>query len=58
MYSRKLCLSRALCFERKMKGKMKLNSEHVFGLATLEVNAIWRMPFFLILPKYNSIRIQ
>ena len=25
---------------------MKLNSEHSFELATLEINAIWRMGYF------------
>ena len=25
---------------------MKLNSEHLFELATLEVNAIWKMEYF------------
>ena len=25
---------------------MKLNSEHLFELATLEVNVIWRMEYF------------
>ena len=25
---------------------MKLNSEHLFKLATLEINALWRMQYF------------
>ena len=33
---------RALCFETKMNGEIKLNSEHLLELATLETNAIWR----------------
>ena len=35
---------------------MKLNSEYLFELATLEINAIWRMQyFFQIQSKYNSM---
>ena len=30
-----------------MKSEMKLYSEHLFELAALEINAIWRMQFFL-----------
>ena len=26
---------------------MKLNSEHLFELATLEINAVWRVQYFL-----------
>ena len=29
-----------------MKSEMKLNSEHLFVLATLEINVIWRMQYF------------
>ena len=34
-----------LCFERKMTSEMKLNSEHLFEVATFEINAIWRMQY-------------
>ena len=33
---------RVLCFESKMEREIKLNSEHMFKLAILEVNEIWR----------------
>ena len=52
-YSRKFCILREFCFERKMKSEMKLNSEHLFELATPEINTIWRIHIFLILPKYK-----
>ena len=35
-----------MCFERKMKSETKLNSEHLFELATPEINAIQRMQYF------------
>ena len=35
-----------LCFERKMKSEINFNSDHLFQLATLEINAIWRMQHF------------
>ena len=35
-----------------------MNSEHLFELATPEINVIWRMQYFVILPKYNSMQIQ
>ena len=35
-----------ICFERKLKSEMKLNSEHLFELDTIEINAIWRMQYF------------
>ena len=35
-----------LCFQRKMKSEMKLNSEHLLELATRKLNAIWRMQYF------------
>ena len=38
---------------------MTLNFGHMFEFDTLEINEIWKMQLFpLILPKYNSIRIQ
>ena len=30
-----------------MEKEMELNSEYLFELATLEINAIWRMQYFL-----------
>ena len=44
-----------------MKSEITLNSEHLFELATPEINAMWRMQYFLIfliLSKYNSMQIQ
>ena len=35
------------CFERKKKSEMKLDSENLFELATLEINATWRMQYFV-----------
>ena len=29
-----------MCFERKMKSEFKLNSEHLFEFATIEINAL------------------
>ena len=29
-----------------MKSQIKLNSEHFFEFATLEINSIWRMQYF------------
>ena len=29
-----------------MKSELKLNSEHLFQLAALEINEIWRMQYF------------
>ena len=31
-----------------MKTELKLNSEHLFGLAILEINAIWIMQYFFL----------
>ena len=36
----------ALPLERKMKSEMKSNSEHLFELAALVINSIWRIQFF------------
>ena len=41
-------------FKRKMKSESKLNSKHLFELASLEINALWIMQNFLILPNYIS----
>ena len=38
--------SRKFCSERKLESEMKWNFEHLFELATLEINAIWRMQYF------------
>ena len=32
--------------KKKTKSEMKLNSEHLLELATLEINAIWRIQDF------------
>ena len=32
----------------KVKTELKLNSEHLFDLATLEINAIWIMQYFFL----------
>ena len=37
-----------------MQSKMKLNSEHLFDLATVEINEMPRMQFFSL----NSVQIQ
>ena len=29
-----------------MKSEIKLNYKHLFTLATPEINAVWRMPYF------------
>ena len=34
-------------FKEKTNSKIKLNSEHFFLLVTLEINANWRMNYFL-----------
>ena len=31
-----------------MKTELKLNSEHLFGLATLEINAVWIKQYFFL----------
>ena len=31
-----------------MKSELKLNSEHLFELATPKINAIWRMQYFFL----------
>ena len=35
-----------LCFERKIESEMKLNSEHLFELATREINVTWKKQYF------------
>ena len=35
-----------MCFGRKMKSEIKLNSKHLIKLAALETNTTWRMKFF------------
>ena len=30
-----------------MKSEVKLNSEHLFELVTIELNAIWKMEYFV-----------
>ena len=34
---------KSLVFGNKMKNEMKLNSEYLFELASLEINAKWRI---------------
>ena len=43
---KKILFKKSLDFLKKTKSKMKLNSEHLFELAALEMNAIWRMQYF------------
>ena len=40
-FIRTFCLEGVLCFERKTNSEVKLDSEHLFELATLEINAIF-----------------
>ena len=46
-----------------MKSRMKLNSEHLFEHATLEINAMWKIQYFFgyclntTLCEFNSFNI-
>ena len=44
-----------LVFERKLKIEMKLNSEHLFKLATLQTNSIWKTEHFFNIGTANTI---
>ena len=53
-YSRIFSLERALCFERKMKSEIRLNSENLFELDALEKNAIFFFWYWLNTTVYTG----
>ena len=45
-------------FERKIKSEMKLNSEHLLELATLGINAMWRMQYLnKLVCEFNNFNV-